>query len=376
MGKSTLFNALLKRQAAFVASYPFATIEPNVGIVPVQDERLHRLASSFAPQKCGATEGYPTSSRLRRGTAEKKQDFKDNVLPKVVPATVKFVDIAGLVAGAHKGEGLGNQFLAHIRECDLICHVLRGFEDSNVAKAGSVNPAEDLKTVRTELMLKDLETIEKIKNEKLKMKNCNSKLKIIVDRIYKRLSNGEMLNKLNFSEEEKDLIRDLFLLTVKPEIAALNVGEDKLSKGEFDISLPDISTGDVIVLSAKLESELGSLSEEDQRLYLKELGIKGSALERLVKRAYKKLGLISFFTTTGGHEVRSWSIKKGTPAIEAAGIIHSDFRDKFIKTKVIDWKNFVKFGGWTKAKEAGKIRFEGKDYKIKEGEVVEIAIRR
>jgi len=214
-------------------------------------------------------------------------------------------------------------------------------------------------------------------------------VKTILGKILETLNKEEMVGQLRLDGEEKDVIKDLFLLTVKPEMAVLNVSEDKLTDLQHPTSpmkhrgsFPQLRGGgtlgidekDVIVLSAKLESELGSLSEKDQKLYLKELGIKGSAVERLIKRAYKKLGLISFFTTTGGREVRSWSIKKGIPVIEAAGIIHSDFRDKFIKAKVIDWKEFVKLGGWTKAKEAGKIRFEGKDYKIKEGEVVEIAI--
>jgi len=376
VGKSTLFNALLKRQAALVADYPFTTIEPNVGTVPVEDERVSKLGRIVEEESKAA--------------------------PKVVQATVKFVDIAGLVAGAHKGEGLGNQFLGHIRGCNLICHVLRGFENSGVVKAGSVSPIDDLKTVRTELILKDLEAVGKIKNEKLKIKNYNSKFKIVLEKIGATLNKGGMLNKLDFSEEEENLIRDLFLLTIKPEIFVLNVDEDKLGKinegdsiflfqhptspmqhqgssphlrgGRIGEDKIEIKKEDIVVLSAKLESELGSLSEKDQQLYLKELGAKESVLEKLVKRAYKKLGLISFFTTTGGHEVRAWTIKKGSSAIEAAGIIHSDFAERFIKAKVITTDDFIKAGGWTKAKELGKIRFEGRDYKIKEGEVVEFVI--
>lgn len=381
VGKSTLFNALLKRQAALVANYPFTTIEPNVGVVPVPDRRLEKLREVVV----GDPLTFPRQAR---------DSLRTNGL-RIIPATIRFVDIAGLVAGAHKGEGLGNQFLAHIRECDLICHVLRGFEDPDVARAGSVSPVKDLETVRTELILKDLEVLKKQK-EKNKKKNELLKLKII-DKLIKVLNEGKLLHRTDLCREECEVLSELFLLTLKPEMVVLNVSEDRLANSSIQHpsspmlhrgSSPHLRGGgtqndkigidkeDIIVLSAKLESELGSLSDEDQRLYLKELGVEGSALERFVKRAYEKLDLISFFTTTGGKEIRSWSIKRGTPAIEAAKVIHSDFAEKFIKAKVIFWEDFVKFTGWTNAKEAGKVRFEGKDYQVREGEVVEFVISR
>lgn len=287
VGKSTLFNALLKKQVAFAANYPFATIEPNIGVVPVPDDRLQKLADVVKTQK-------------------------------IIPATVKFVDIAGLVKGASQGEGLGNNFLAHIREVDAIVYVLRGFTDENVIRAGSVDPEADYEILRTELQLADLETIEKRK------------------------------------EKKKDVEEALQLLADKPEIKVLNVDEDKI-----------VDKPGYIVLSAKLESELGD--------EIKDLGIAESGLEKLVKKAYEILGLQSFLTA-GEKEVRAWTVKRGTKAPRAAGVIHTDFEKHFIKADVINWEDFVALGGWQKAREVGKVRLEGRDYVMAEGDVVEFKV--
>src|SRR3989344_4627783 len=287
VGKSTLFNALLRKQQAYVANYPFATIEPNIGIVPVPDERLQKLADVAHTEK-------------------------------IVPATVKFVDIAGLVKGASQGEGLGNKFLSHIREVDAIVYVLRDFTDENVIRAGSVSPQSDYETLRTELQLADLETIEKRKAKK-----------------------GEIQEALA-------------LLAEKPEIKVLNVDEDKI-----------VPRDGYIVLSAKLEAELGD--------EVKDLGIAESGLEQLIKKAYEILGLQSFLTA-GEKEGRAWTLRLGGSALRAAGVIHTDFEKYFIKADVINWEDFVALGGWQKAREAGKVRLEGRDYVMREGDVVEFKV--
>lgn len=294
VGKSTLFNALLKKQVAIAANYPFATIEPNIGVVPVPDHRLVELAKVV------------------------KLEEKMENLPPLVPATVKFVDIAGLVKGASQGEGLGNKFLAYIREVDAICYVLRDFSDENVIRAGSVDPQSDYEILRTELQLADLETIEKKKAKK-----------------------GEVVEALS-------------LLADKPEIKVLNVDEDKIVPREG-----------YIVLSAKLESELGD--------EVKDLGISESGLEKVIKKAYEILGLQSFLTA-GEIEARAWTIKRGTKAPQAAGVIHTDFAKHFIKADVINWEEFVALWGWARAREAGKVRLEGRDYVMQEGDVVEFKV--
>ena len=299
VGKSTLFNALLKKQQAYVANYPFATIEPNVGVVPVPDERLERLADTIA-----ATVNPSTSLRTSR--------------PPIKPAVVRFVDIAGLVKGASQGEGLGNKFLAHIREVDAIVYVLRDFSDENVIRAGSVSPEEDLEILKLELQLADEQTLEGRKSKPKK------------------------------TEEP------LYLLQDKPVIKVLNVDEDKI-----------VDRPGFVVLSAKLESELGD--------EIKDLGIAESGLEKLIKRAYEILGLQSFLTA-GEKEVRAWTLRRGETALRAAGVIHTDFEKHFIKADVINWQDFVSLGGWAKAREAGKVRQEGKDYVMQEGDVVEFKV--
>src|SRR3989344_625211 len=287
VGKSTLFNALLKKQVALAANYPFATIETNIGVVPVPDPRLAILADVVKTKR-------------------------------IVPATVIFVDIAGLVKGSSQGEGLGNKFLARIREVDAICYVLRDFSDENVVRAGSVDPESDYEVLRTELQLADLETVEKRKAKK------------------------------------KDVEEVLSLLADKPAIKVLNVDEDKIVPREG-----------YIVLSAKLEAELGD--------EVKDLGIAETGLEKLIKKAYEILNLQSFLTA-GEIEARAWTIKRGTKAPQAAGVIHTDFEKHFIKADVINWEEFITLGGWAKARETGKVRMEGKEYIMAEGDVVEFKV--
>ena len=284
VGKSTLFNALLKKQAAFVANYPFATIEPNVGVVPVPDPRLAILAGVV------------------------KTD-------KIVPATVKFVDIAGLVKGASEGEGLGNKFLAHIREVDDILFLLRDFGDENIIRSGSTNPKEDLEILRMELELADLDSKEKVN-----------------------------------------------LLAKKPAIVVYNIDEQELA-----------SRSQELVISAKLESDLASLSDEEARQYLQELGVQKTGLEKVIAAAFEILGLQTFLTA-GEKEVRAWTIKNGSTALTAAGVIHTDFAKNFIKADVVNWEQFVADGGWVKARELGHVRLEGRDYVMAEGDVVEFKV--
>lgn len=342
-GKSTLFNALLSRQIANVAPYPFCTIEPNVGVVEVPDERLGVLA------------------KIARTT-------------KIVPPVVKFVDIAGLVAGAHKGEGLGNQFLAHIREVDAICHILRAFEDENVARSGSVDPKSDYEVVKTELCLADLQTLEKQKPVNPSApKEEQEKWKIV--EIFRRgLSGGKPIKELVLSDEEKEVAaKEFFLLTAKPDLFVLNIEEKDIALSYEQLikkwGLEGFS--EVIPICAKIEMELAELSLEERKQYLKELGLKEGGLERLIKAGFVALGLQTFLTTTGGKEVKAWTIPIGTNAQKAAGMIHTDFERGFIKAQICSFEDFVRHGGWTGVGKAGKARFEGKDYILQEGEVVE-----
>ena len=333
VGKSTLFNALLKRQQALVANYPFATIEPNVGIVEVPDPRLVVLAKIV-------------------GTS------------KLVYATVEFVDIAGLVAGAATGAGLGNKFLSHIREVDVIVQVLRDFSDENVVKEGSVNPQSDYEVVTSELILKDLETVEKLKNSKTLREKGMEKMKVVAEKLYDGLNSGKPA-RIILVGEEIEVVKDLCLLTMKPEIKVLNVSE-----GDSRLSVYE---GEEVIISAKIEAELSSLSEEDAKVYMKELGIDESGLDKLIKKAYETLGLMSFLTA-GELEARAWTVKKGSRAPQAAAVIHTDFEKKFIKAKVASYADFISSNGWKGAAEAGKVRVEGKEYLMQEGDVVEFMI--
>lgn len=348
VGKSTLFNALLKQQVALAANYPFATIDPNVGIAQVPDDRLAVLAPIVHTSV-------------------------------IKPATVEFVDIAGLVKGASTGEGLGNQFLSHIRETSAICHVLRGFTDPDVIREGSVGPKEDLETIRTELQLADLATVTKQPEPKGAVKPEVHKRYEAVVTFRTALNNGQMINTLELSDDEKVVAKELNLLTAKPEIFAVNVDEGELGVKSAPSSVAEIARmlavdpTSVVVISAKIESELSSLGEEDQKCYMQELGIEKSGLERLAETAYRTLGLQSFLTA-GELEVRAWTIKKGTTAPEAAGVIHTDFTKKFIKAQVSSYEDFVTLSGWKGVKEAGKMRIEGKEYCMQDGDIVEFMI--
>ena len=334
VGKSTLFNALLKRQQALVANYPFATIEPNVGVVEVPDERLKTLS-----------------------------DISHS--GRIVPATVEFVDIAGLVAGAATGAGLGNKFLTHIREVDVILQVIRDFSDSEIVKEGSVDPETDYVVIETELILKDLETVTRtLESKDIKVKGAEKK-KAVVEKLFEGLNAGKPARSLLAGEEDRELARDLFLLTAKREIKVFNVSETDPRLRE--------TTGDDLFICAKVESELSSLTETDAKAYMAELGIKESGLDLLIKLAYSSLGLISFLTT-GEMESRAWTITKGMKAPQAAGVIHTDFEKKFIKAKVCDYDKFVEAGGWKVASDKGWVRFEGREYVMMDGDVVEFMV--
>jgi GTP-binding protein YchF len=363
IGKSTLFNALLKKQAALAANYPFATIEPNVGIVPVPDSRLEKLAEVVAREE------DPLSHKASEGQG------KMAGLPPIKAATVEFYDIAGLVKGASVGEGLGNKFLSHIREVSVICHVVRAFEDIDVIREGSIDPKSDYLTILTELILADLQTVEKQRESKA-VKTDPVK-KSAVEKLYKQLNDGNAARDAALTPEEKESVKDLFLLSNKPEIIVLNVDESSLSQAEQImqkyVEMLEVPLDKFVVVSAKIESELASLSDEEQKEYLKDLGLEQSGLERLIQKAYVQLGLISFLTA-GEKEVRAWTIGKGETAPSAAGAIHTDFTKKFIKAEVVGFDDYVSLGGRKKAREVGKARLEGKDYIVKDGDVIEFKI--
>lgn len=330
VGKSTLFKALTKKQVD-ASNYPFCTIDPNVGVVAVPDERLEKLTQISKSEKTIAT-------------------------------TIEFMDIAGLVKDAHKGEGLGNQFLSHIRETDAIVQVLRHFKDKNVTHVdGKINPESDKETINLELVFADLQTLEKriSKNEKALHANDKEaqKLQPILTKLKSGLETGKLAIEIITNEEERLLIKNINLLTMKPMIYILNVDEDNI-----------IQESDYIPISAKIESEFSELSDEETKEYLKELKIESSGLDKLIKIAYDTLGLITFFTS-GPIESRAWTITKGTKAPQAAGVIHTDFEKGFIRAEVINWQDLVDAGGEIKAKEKGQIRLEGKDYVVADGDV-------
>ncbi|MEK7551237.1 MAG: redox-regulated ATPase YchF [Patescibacteria group bacterium] len=352
VGKSTLFNALLKKQQALAANYPFATIEPNIGVVAVPDERLLKLAQ-----------------------ITKDEEKMDN-LPPIKPAVVEFVDIAGLVKGASEGAGLGNKFLSHIREVSVVAHVVRAFEDDNVIKEGSIDPKSDYETIRTELQIADLQTLQNL-NEKALRTDANKKT--AVEKIKAVLDQGKNAFEVELSEEEHLAIKELSLLTNKKEVVVLNVSEQDYNPTSIEnisqkySQLLNISIDKIVVICAKIESDLASLSEDEQKEYLKELGVEQSGLERLIQKAYKELGLISFLTT-GVKEVRAWTIRKGSTSVIAAGEIHTDFMKRFIKAEVISFNDFVENNGWKGSKLNGKARLEGKVYIMQDGDVVEFKI--
>ena len=349
VGKSTLFNAIT-HAGAQAANFPFCTIEPNVGVVAVPDERLEKLASLY---NC----------------------------KKITPATIEFVDIAGLVKGASKGEGLGNKFLSHIREVDAIVHVVRCFEDENVTHVeDTVDPIRDINIINLELILADMETVQKRYDKAFGMiKSGDKKYKIESDllrRILDRLEQEKPVRGLDFTDEEQKYVDNLFLLTSKPVIYAANIAEDDMAKSDDEIPLvvkvkefAKTENSETLTICARTEEQLSELPPEEVGFFLEELGLTESGLNRLVKASYKLLGLISYLTA-GEPETRAWTIKEGTKAPQAAGKIHTDFERGFIRAECIDWKLLLECGSYTKAKELGKVRSEGKEYVMKDGDVV------
>ncbi len=349
VGKSTLFNAIT-HAGAQGANFPFCTIEPNVGIVAVPDERLTKLASLYNSKK-------------------------------ITPATIEFVDIAGLVKGASKGEGLGNKFLSHIREVDAIVHVVRCFEDENVIHVdNAVNPVNDIETINLELILADLESVQRKYDKAVSMTKTGDKKYAVEAELLKRIINclesEKPVRSLTFNEEEKKYVNGLFLITDKPVIYASNIAESDMGKDEDEIELvkqvkeyAKKDGSETLVICAKTEEEISELEPDEQELFLNELGLKESGLNRLVKASYKLLGLISYLTS-GEPETRAWTITNGTKAPQAAGKIHTDFEKGFIRAEVVEWQVLLECGSYTKAKELGKVRLEGKDYVMKDGDVV------
>lgn len=345
VGKSTLFNALTKAGIA-AENYPFCTIEPNVGIVEVPDERMAELAKIVKPQR-------------------------------MQPAIVEFVDIAGLVAGASKGEGLGNQFLANIRETDAIVNVVRCFEDDNIIHVhGKVDPVGDIEVISTELALADMATVEKtLYREAKKAKSGDKeaqKLTAILERLLPHLNQGQAARTLNLDSEELDLIRPLCLLTIKPAMFVANVHEDGFSQNPHLARLSEYANSQnapLITICAAIEAEIAELEDSDKMEFLQDMGMHEPGLNRLIRAAYNLLGLQTYFTA-GVKEVRAWTVAVGASAPQAAGVIHTDFERGFIRAEVIAYPDFINFKGEQGAKEAGKMRLEGKEYLVKDGDVM------
>ena len=347
VGKSTLFNSITKAGAE-CANYPFCTIEPNVGVVSVPDERLDKLTEMYKPEK-------------------------------TTHAVIEFVDIAGLVKGASRGEGLGNKFLSHIRETDAIVEVVRCFEDSNVVHVdGNINPIRDIETINLELIFADIETANKRLDKARKNLKADKKYQIEIDlleRIIKTLEEGKSARTLEFNEEEQILVKDMFLLTTKPILYIANVSEEQLENAENDENVKKVKeyakqeNAEVIPLCVKIEEELSGLENEDKKEMLEALGLEESGLDKVIKRSYDLLGLMSFLTA-GEPEVRAWTIKKGTKAPQAAGKIHSDIERGFIKAEVVSYDDLMKEGSMVSAKERGLVRSEGKEYIMQDGDIV------
>jgi len=345
VGKSTLFNAITK-SGIDAENYPFCTIEPNVGIVEVPDNRLQEISSIVNPEK-------------------------------IQPAIVEFVDIAGLVAGASKGEGLGNKFLANIRETDAIMHVVRCFEDENIVHVdGKIDPLSDIETINTELILADMETLDKaIQREEKKAKSGDKEARQsleIFSKISKALNDGKPASSVHFDKDDFKLVRPLCLITIKPVMFAANVSEQGFESNPLLKKLEDyaINIGcPVIPVCAKIESEISDLDDEEKLIFLSDFNLSEPGLNRVIRGAYELLGLQTYFTA-GVKEVRAWTTKKGATAPEAAGVIHTDFQKGFIRAEVISYEDFISLKGEQKAKEAGKMRLEGKEYIVKNGDVI------
>jgi GTP-binding protein YchF len=349
VGKSTLFNALTAQASALAANYPFATIEPNVGVVPVPDERLEPLA------------------KLVKTTT-------------IVPATVEFVDIAGLVRGASKGEGLGNQFLANIRETDAVIHVVRCFEDENIHHVeGTVDPRRDIDTIQVELALADLSTVERRREKAQKTAkggDKTAKVEIeVADKLLAVLSDGRAARTADLDDAERAVARGFFLLTSKPTIYAANVDEAALADPEANPhvravhEIASAEAAEYVPICAQLEAELVALAPEDRKGYLSELGVESSGVDRLIQSAYRLLGLMSFLTA-GEKEVRAWTVPRGTRAPQAAGTIHSDIERGFIRAEIVSYDALTRVGSYAAAREQGLLRLEGKEYVMQEGDIV------
>lgn len=348
VGKSTLFNAITQAGAES-ANYPFCTIDPNVGVVEVPDERLDKLTELVTPNR-------------------------------TVPTAFEFVDIAGLVRGASKGEGLGNKFLAHIREVDAIVHVVRCFEDENITHVdGKINPISDIQTINLELILADVESVEKrIERSRKNMKGGNKQYAQeveVLERIKEALYNDQPARSIELTDEEKLIVRDLHLLTLKPVLYAANVSEDGVADADSNPFVQQVKefaaaeNAEVVPISAKVEAEIAELEGEDKAMFLEELGLQASGLDRLIQAAYRLLGLYTYFTA-GVQEVRAWTIRKGTKAPGAAGVIHSDFERGFIRAEVVSYDDLTATGSMNAARERGQLRLEGKDYVVQDGDVM------
>ncbi len=346
VGKSTLFNALTKSGVP-AENYPFCTIEPSVGIVRVPDSRLDELAKLVSPQR-------------------------------IVPAIVEFVDIAGLVAGASTGEGLGNQFLANIRECHAIAHVVRCFEDPNVVHvSGKIDPLQDIEIINTELALADLATVDKQLAKTAKQGRSGGdkealKLALVLEKLQPALNEGKPARSVALTDEEKAVIRPLFLLTMKPTMYVANVDENGFKNNpllEKVKALADRENSVVVAVSAKIEAEIADLPDEEKQIFLEDMGMQDPGLDRVIRAAFKLLGLQTFFTA-GPKEVRAWTIHVGDLAPQAAGVIHTDFERGFIRAQTIGYKDYIEYHGENGAKEAGKMRIEGKDYVVQDGDVM------
>jgi len=348
VGKSTLFNAITQAGAES-ANYPFCTIDPNVGVVDVPDERLQKMAQIVNPQR-------------------------------IVPTSFQFVDIAGLVKGASKGEGLGNKFLSHIREVDAIIHVVRCFENSDITHvAGKVDPASDIETINLELVLADLETVEKRLDRVARQKKSGDKQAVtehgILERLQQVLQEGRPARMVELDEEEKRIIKSLNLLTMKNVLYAANVSETEIANPDANPhvqTVKEIAAAEgagVVPISAQVEAEIAELDGEERQMFLEELGLTSSGLDRLIAAAYRLLGLITYFTA-GEKEVRAWTIREGTKAPQAAGVIHSDFERGFIRAEVVGYEDLIACGSMAAAREKGLLRLEGKDYVVRDGDIM------